>query len=126
MIFGSHFLLYSQDPEADRAFLRDIIELPNVDAGGGWPIFKLPPAEIAVHPSESSFVQRHADEDLAGAILYLMCEDLTSALTWLKGKGVDHGPIQEAPWGVSTTVPMPSGGRLGLYQPRHATALDLP
>lgn len=126
MIHGAHFLLYSQDPEADRAFFRDVLELGNVDVGGGWLIFKLPPAELAVHPSESSFVQRHAEEDLLGAVLYLMCEDLTAALRWLKGKGVDHGPLNEAPWGVSTTFALPSGGRLGLYQPRHPTALDLP
>ena len=80
MITGAHFLLYSKDPEADRAFLREILEFRAVDLGHGWLIFALPPAELAVHPSDANFVQKHAEHDLIGTTLYLMCDDLVSVV----------------------------------------------
>jgi hypothetical protein len=124
MITGSHFLIYSRDPDADRAFFRDVLRFGWVDAGGGWLIFALPPAELAVHPADGDFTQRHADHDMLGCVLYLMCGDLTSCIKSLQGKGVECSPIQEAEWGFSTAVKLPSGGRIGLYQPTHATAID--
>jgi hypothetical protein len=123
MIYGAHFLLYSSDPEADRAFLRDVVGFRSVDAGHGWLIFALPPAELAVHPAEGTFVQRHADHDLLGAVLYLMCDDVHAVVRDLRAKKVACSEIVVAEWGLSTTVPLPSGGRLGLYQPTHPTAI---
>lgn len=124
MITGAHFLLYSTDPQADRAFFRDVLRFASVDAGGGWLIFRIPPAEIAVHPSGGEFVQPHAGHALAGTVLYLMCDDLAAALSSLASAGVRCGAVQEAEWGRSSTVRLPSGAEIGLYQPAHPTALD--
>src|SRR5688500_18616931 len=99
MISGAHFLLYSPDPDRDRAFFRDVLRFKSVDAGGGWLIFRLPPAELGVHPSEGSFVQRHADHDLAGTVLYLICDDIRAAVNMLEAKHVRCTPISEAEWG---------------------------
>jgi len=123
MITGAHILLYSKDAEADRAFFRDVLQFPAVDAGGGWLIFALPPAELGIHPGDGNFVQAHAEEKLLGAVLYLMCDDLRSAIRSLQGKGAKFTPITEAEWGITTTVSLPSGGQVGLYQPRHPTAI---
>jgi catechol 2,3-dioxygenase-like lactoylglutathione lyase family enzyme len=123
MITGAHLLLYSNDPEADRKFFRDVLGLPTVDAGGGWLIFGLPPAELGVHPAPSPFVQRHADHDILGAVLYFMCDDLESTTNSLAAKGVACTEVEKAEWGVKTTVRLPSGGEVGLYQPSHPTAL---
>ncbi len=125
MITGAHFLLYSKDPEADRLFFRDVLGFRAVDAGEGWLIFALPPAEIGVHPSDGSFVQRHADHPLFAALLYLMCDDLPSVIKSLEAKNVRCTEVTEAPWGIKTTIPLPSGGEIGLYQPSHPTAIDL-
>lgn len=125
MINGAHFLLYSKDPEADRAFFRDILQFKSVDVGGGWLIFALPPTEMGVHPGDGEFVQGHADHQLLGAVLYLMCDDLRSTIRWLEVKKVKCSPIVEAEWGITTTVPLPSGGEIGLYQPKHVTAISL-
>jgi hypothetical protein len=114
------------DPEADRAFLRDVLGFPSVDAGDGWPIFALLPAELAVHPSEGTFVQRHAERELIGAILYLMYEDLPAVVKSLAARQVACAPIEQAPLGHYTIVGLPSGGAIGLYQPSHPTALGLP
>lgn len=124
MIRGAHFLLYSKDADADRAFFRDVLGFRSVDAGEGWLIFALPPSELAVHPTESSFVQRHADHELLGAVLYLMCDDLQAVVKQLAAKRVSCTPAQEAPWGFFTIVGLPSGGSIGLYQPTHPTAID--
>ncbi len=124
MIRGAHFLLYSRDPEADRAFLAEVLGFPSVDAGGGWLIFALPPAELAVHPAEGDFTQLHAGRPLAGAILYLMCDDLLSEVAALAAKGVRCSEIGEAEWGTYTILALPSGGEVGLYQPTHPTAID--
>jgi hypothetical protein len=125
MFTGAHFLFYSTDPEGDRAFFRDVLDFRNVDVGGGWLIFKLPPAEAAVHPSEGRFVQRHADHDLIGCVMYLMCDDLRSTIGSLKTKQITCSAVVEADWGMSTTFRLPSGAHLGLYQPSHPTALAL-
>jgi catechol 2,3-dioxygenase-like lactoylglutathione lyase family enzyme len=122
MIFGAHVLLYSRDPEADRTFFRDILQLKNVDVGGGWLIFALPPSEIAVHPSDGSFAQKHGDHALLGALVYLMCDDVRETVNSLRMKNVVCGALDQEPWGIKTTVRLPSGGEIGLYQPMHQTA----
>jgi hypothetical protein len=124
VINGTHFLLYSNDPEADRAFLRDVLGFRSVDAGRGWLIFALPPAEIAVHPSDEGSA-RNAHEGVVGAALYLLCDDLKSTMRSLKAKKASFTPVQEAPWGIVTSIPLPSGAKIGLYQPKHPTALEL-
>jgi hypothetical protein len=125
MINGTHVLLYSRDPEADRAFFRDVLRFPSVDAGEGWLIFALPPAELGIHPGDGKFVERHADHDLSGSVIYLMCEDLHATIADLERQSVKTSAIVPAGWGITTTIRLPGGGGLGLYQPRHSTALDL-
>jgi hypothetical protein len=121
MIFGAHFLLYSKEAEADRAFLRDVLGFGSVDAGGGWPIFALPPSELAVHPSHGE-AQAPTEDGHAGAALYLMCDDLKSTMKTMEGKKVRFSKVAEAPWGIVTSFALPSGARVGLYQPKHPTA----
>jgi hypothetical protein len=125
MIIGAHILLYSTDPEADRAFFRDVLEFRSVDIGEGWLIFALPPAEAAVHPSSGQFVQLHAGYNLLGAVLYLMCDNLHEFVKALEAKNVRCTSITEERWGMKTTITLPSGGEIGLYQPRHPTAINL-
>jgi catechol 2,3-dioxygenase-like lactoylglutathione lyase family enzyme len=125
MITGAHLLLYSQDPDADRAFLRDVLGFPYVDVGHGWLIFGLPPAEVAVHPVDGDFVQSHGGHPLLGTVLYLMCDDLRGLIQSLEAKGVHCSEVTEESWGMKTTLRLPSGGELGLYQPSHPTALGL-
>ncbi len=125
MIIGSHVLLYSKNPEADRAFFRDILGFPSVDAGRGWLIFALPPSEVAVHPVMEENSQLHAGHRHLGAVLYLMCDDLKACIEDLKSKKVSCTEIGEEPWGVRTTIRLPSGGEIGLYQPKHQTAHGL-
>ena len=98
------------DPEADRAFLRDVIKLPHVDVGDGWLIFGLPPAEVAVHPGEENDVHE----------FYLMCDDLNEFVAMLKKHNTAVGPIQDRGYGFVTELTLPGGGKLGVYQPRHA------
>jgi hypothetical protein len=126
MIFGAHILLHSAQPEADRAFFRDVLRLASVDVGGGWLIFKLPPAEMAVHPTDGKATQsEHAGHRMMGAVLYLMCDDLEAQVKILAGQGVSCTEVERENWGVRTTVRLPSGGEIGLYQPTHAMALEL-
>ncbi len=114
MINGIHALIYTRGPEELRAFFRDILELPAVDAGQGWPIFALPPAEIAAHPSQQETTCE----------LYLMCDDLHATVEDLKRKGIELGrPISDEGWGLVTSIRLPGGGEMGLYQPRHPTAI---
>jgi predicted enzyme related to lactoylglutathione lyase len=120
MIFGAHFLLYSKKAEADRAFLRDVLGFDSVDAAGGWPIFALPPSEFAVHPSGGSLAE--TEDGHAGAALYLMCDDLKSTMKSIESKKVRFSKVEEAPWGTVTSFALPSGARVGLYQPKHPTA----
>ncbi|HLV85501.1 MAG TPA: hypothetical protein VKV39_00905 [Candidatus Sulfotelmatobacter sp.] len=115
MISGAHVVLYSKDAEADRAFLRDVLALKFVDAGHGWLIFALPPAEIAVHPADQIGTQE----------LYFMCDDLKAEMDSLAQRGVNCSNIHEARWGSITSIPLPGGGSVGLYQPKHPTALGL-
>jgi hypothetical protein len=123
MITGAHFLLYSKDPEADRAFFRDVLGFRWIELGHGWLIFGLPPAEMAVHPAEANFVQQ-GDRPLAGTILYLMCDDVQESVASLKTKGIECSPLVEARWGIQTTIPLPGGSEIGLYQPRHELAIN--
>ena len=115
MINGAHALIFSPDTEALRAFLRDTLGFPSVDAGGGWLIFALPPAELAAHPTEGDL--RHE--------LYLMCDDIEATVEELTGKGVAlTGPVSDEGFGLVTAIKLPGGGELGLYEPRHPTALQ--
>jgi catechol 2,3-dioxygenase-like lactoylglutathione lyase family enzyme len=123
VITGAHFLLYTTDADADRVFLRDVLGFRAVDAGHGWLILGLPPAEMGVHPGDGNFAQTHAGHSMLGALLYLMCDDLTTTIGELAAKGVRCTEVEEAPWGRKTTIPMPSGGEIGLYEPRHPTAI---
>ncbi len=125
MIHGVHLLLNSVNPVADRAFFRDVLNLPHVDAGEGWLIFALPPAEMAVHPAEKDLAQAHAGQNLAAATVYLMCDDLRETLDLLAAKSVEHTEIQEAGWGVASSIRLPGGAHLGLYEPHHALATSL-
>jgi catechol 2,3-dioxygenase-like lactoylglutathione lyase family enzyme len=113
MIFGAHVIVYSKDAEADRAFLRDVLGFSSVDAGHGWLIFALPPAEAAVHPAEEN--DRHE--------LYFMCDDLKAEISTLAAKGIACSDVQEQRWGSITKIGLPGGGQVGLYQPKHALAL---
>jgi catechol 2,3-dioxygenase-like lactoylglutathione lyase family enzyme len=110
MIFGSHVVLFSSDPDADRAFLADVLGFDHVDAGGGWLIFGLPPAEAAFHPATAP-----------GAELYFLCDNLEDEMRALTAKGVACSDVEEARWGSITKIQLPGGGEVGLYQPRHPT-----
>ena len=110
MINGAHAILYSRDAERDRAFLRDVLELRNVDVGGGWLIFALPPSEVAVHPSDG--VERHE--------LYFMTDDIAAFGAKVADRGVACSPLHEENWGTLTMVTLPGGGQLGIYQAKHA------
>ncbi|MEB8343561.1 VOC family protein [Streptomyces endophyticus] len=113
MITGAHTVLYSSDADADRAFLRDVLGFPHVDAGGGWLIFTAPPSEIAVHPTEGA--PKHE--------LMLMCDDVDRTIAELKDKGVEFtSPVQDQRWGRLTSLRLPGGGEMGLYEPLHPTA----
>jgi len=113
MITGAHVIVYSKDPEADRAFFRDTLNFSSVDAGHGWLIFALPPAEVAFHPAEDNGAHE----------LYFMCDDLKATMESLKQKKVKCGPVKEERWGSLTTIMLPGGGKIGLYQPKHPTAI---
>jgi catechol 2,3-dioxygenase-like lactoylglutathione lyase family enzyme len=115
MISGAHVVLFSCDADADRTFLREVLGFESVDAGGGWLIFALPPAEAAVHPGEEF-----------GTELYLMCDELGAEMQRLALRGVECSAVEEARWGSITRIRLPGGGRLGLYQPRHPTMLEGP
>jgi len=115
VILGAHTILYSSDADADRAFLADVLGFTSVDAGGGWLIFRLPPAEIAVHPADTS----------AAVELYLVCDDVEATVADLTDRGVVvDSPISDQGWGRLTTIRLPGGSRLGLYEARHPTAFD--
>jgi catechol 2,3-dioxygenase-like lactoylglutathione lyase family enzyme len=116
MITGAHVIIYSQDADADRAFIRDVLGFAGVDAGGGWLIFKLPPAEVAVHPTDGPPTHE----------LYLMCDDLEGLLAELAAQGVEvSAPPTNQGWGVLASVKLPSGADLPVYEPRHPVAYDL-
>jgi hypothetical protein len=110
MINGAHFILYSRKPEADRAFLRDVLRLTHVDVGEGWLIFGLPPSEIAVHPSDKN--NQHE--------LYLMCDDINEFVEQMNEHNIRCVPVKDQGWGLLSELYLPGGGRLGVYEPRHA------
>ena len=115
MITGVHAIIFTRDAEGVRAFLRDVLELPSVDAGGGWLIFALPPAELAAHPAGEE--GRHE--------LYLMCDDIRGTVAELKAKGVDvSDEITDEGFGLMTSLALPGGGEIALYEPRHASPLS--
>ncbi len=114
MINGAHVVLYSRDPAADRELFRDVLDFPSVDAGHGWLIFALPPAEIAFHPAEKNDVHE----------FYFMCDDLKATMKSLREKNVECGQTKEERWGSLTEITLPGGGRIGLYQPKHPRAIN--
>jgi catechol 2,3-dioxygenase-like lactoylglutathione lyase family enzyme len=114
MIFGSHVIVYSKDATADRHFFREVLGFSSVDAGNGWLIFALPPAEAAVHPADET----------ASAALYFMCDDLQAEMSALGAKGVTCSQVEEARWGSVTKITLPGGGEVGLYQPGHPLAFS--
>jgi len=122
MFTGAHVLLYSRDADADRRFLRDTLGFRAVDAGHGWLILALPPAEVAVHPSGDNPGEPPAEAGVLGAHLYLMCADVETVVKSLAAKQVRCGALSRERWGIRTTIPLPSGGDIGLYQPLHPTA----
>jgi len=113
MIFGAHVIVYTKDAEADRTFLREVLGFPSVDAGHGWLIFALPPAEIAVHPTDGPGSHE----------LYFMCDDLEAEISALGKKGIRCSEVHKERWGSITRIQLPGGGKVGLYQPSHPTAL---
>src|ERR1700737_4565052 len=116
MIHGAHVILYSKDAEADRAFFRDVLKYPFADAGHGWLIFGLPPAEVAVHPSEKNDVHE----------FYLMCDDIDAFIAELTKHQIVCDPVQDQGYGLLTQLTLPGGGKLGVYQPRHARPKAMP
>jgi hypothetical protein len=113
VITGIHAIVYGSDPDGIRGFFRDVLELEAVDAGGGWLIFALPPAELAAHPDGEG---RHE--------LYLMCDDIHATVAELESKGVElSGHVSDEGFGLLTSLKLPGGGELGLYEPRHPTPL---
>lgn len=110
MITGTHAMIYNKDAEATRAFFRDVLELDYIDTGGGWLIFALPPAELGIHPTEGDGVHE----------VFLMCDDIRATVKDLKSKGVEFTqPIQDAGFGLMTSLRIPGGSELGIYEPKH-------
>jgi len=110
MISGAHVMIFTRDEAADRAFFRDVIGIPCIDSGGGWLIFKLPPAELGIHGGERNDFHQ----------LYLMCDDLDAVIARLAGAGVTCSEPFGARWGRATGIPLPGGGKIGIYEPGHA------
>jgi len=113
MINGAHVVIYTKDAEADRAFFRDVLKLPCVDAGHGWLIFAMPPSEAAFHDSDKN--GQHE--------LYLMCDDIVATLKELKSKNVAVSDVNEQRWGRLATFMLPGGGKIGIYEPEHTSPL---
>jgi len=109
MLTGAHIIIFSTDPEADRAFLRDVLKLPYVDSGDGWLIFALPPSEVAVHPAGQNDVHE----------LYFTCDDIQAFMDRMRSQNITCGPVEPQSWGLLTHVALPGGGKLGVYQPLH-------
>ena len=118
MIIAAHTIINAEDPEQARAFFRDVLGLPHVDAGGGWLIFRSPPAELAVHPSQPADSGRHA--------LYLVCDDIDATIAELAAKGVTCSEVSDEGWGLLTSIQVPGAGTVGLYQAKHSLAYQLP
>jgi hypothetical protein len=109
MLTGAHAVIYSSNPEADRAFFRDVLKLRNIDVGNGWLVFSLPPSEVALHPAERN--DRHE--------LYLICDDVRKFVVDMESHDIPCKPIQDQGWGLLTALTLPGGGSLGIYEPRH-------
>jgi predicted enzyme related to lactoylglutathione lyase len=117
MITGVHAIIFNQDADAVRTFFRDTLGFPSVDAGGGWLIFALPPAELGIHPTDDKGFHE----------LYLMCDDIHTTVEELQAKGVEFlNPVSDAGFGLMTSFKIPGGAELALYQPRHPTAIQQP
>jgi predicted enzyme related to lactoylglutathione lyase len=115
MITGVHAIVFSQEAEKTRAFFAGVLGLSSVDAGGGWLIFALPPAELAVHPAEGD--GRHQ--------LYLMCDDINATLAELQGKGAEVAKeVSDEGWGLLASVRMPDGAEFPIYEPRHPSPIN--
>jgi hypothetical protein len=112
MITGAHAIIFSKDADADRAFFRDVLQYRYADAGHGWLIFALPPAEVAFHPADEGSHE-----------LYLMCDDVKGFVAEMQKKGIATSPLHEERWGTLTQITLPSGGALGVYEPKHASPL---
>lgn len=109
MITGAHSIIYSTDPDADRAFFRDILQFPQVESGSDWLIFELPPAELAVHPADRNNIHE----------IYLKCDNIKDLRKTLSGQNIPCSKVEEMPWGSLVRIRLPGGGELGIYQPRH-------
>ncbi|NNE00058.1 MAG: extradiol dioxygenase [Pirellulaceae bacterium] len=116
MITGAHTVIYTADPDADRAFFRDVLKFPNVDVGGGWLIFGLPPAELAFHPADAS----------GATEFYLMCDDVAAVKATLQSHAVETTDINDEGWGLLMHFTLPGGGKVGIYQPRHQRPDSVP
>ena len=115
MINGAHVVIYTKNPEADRAFFRDVLKFPSVDAGHGWLIFSMPSLEAAFHDSEKN--DQHE--------LFLMCDDIAASLSDLKSKDVKVSDVSEQRWGRLATFTLPGGGKIGIYEPKHPSPSEL-
>ncbi len=110
MIIGAHSIIYSTNPDADRDFFKDVLKFPNVDVGRGWLIFGLPPAEMAIHPAEDNGLHE----------LYLLCDDIHQFVNEMADQKIDCSSIESQPWGNITYITLPGGGKIGVYEPKHA------
>jgi predicted enzyme related to lactoylglutathione lyase len=120
VITSTHAIIYADDADRARAFFREVLELPNVDARGGWLIFKLPPAELGIHPTNQPELESGRHQ------LWLMCDDIDATMADLRDRGVEFtSPVEDQGFGLVTTLRVPGGGELGLYEPKHATGYDL-
>jgi predicted enzyme related to lactoylglutathione lyase len=114
VIIGQHSIIYTNDADADRAFFRDVLEFPATDAGDGWLLFRMPPAELALHPTDGASTHE----------VYLMCDDVQATVEALQAKGAEFtAPVSDQGWGLLTSFKTPGGGVIGLYEPRHPTAI---
>jgi catechol 2,3-dioxygenase-like lactoylglutathione lyase family enzyme len=120
VIIATHSVIFAEHADQARAFFRDVLGLPHVDAHDGWLIFKLPPAELGIHPEPADAAPPGRHE------LYLMCDDIEQTMADLRAKGAEFGsPVTQASFGLMTSIKIPGGGEIGLYQPRHRTAYEL-